>query len=275
MTMLSGLCAAVAVILALTPRAKVRQRLLDVPELRGSHSARPDRPVGTILGRLGLAAGVCLPLVVWLLLGPRAAVLAATALVMIGVVLRLIAVQVADRRALQARRAVAEACSVLASQVRVGRVPSEALRVAAQDCAVLAEADQVQRMGGDVTVVWRVGAGWPGQGGLLQLARAWHICAQTGAPLASALERVAEALATEEGLRAVVAGELSAPRATGKIMAVLPFCGLGLGFLIGGDPLGFLLSGPYGWGCLIGGACLAGAGVLWIDRLAHAAAQQG
>ena len=58
-------------------------------------------------------------------------------------------------------------------------------------------------------------------------------------------------------------------------MAALPLCGVGLGYLVGGDPLQFLLANPYGWGCLVLGVTLACSGVLWIDRLARRAEVQG
>lgn len=179
------------------------------------------------------------------------------------------------RRAAQLRVLVAHACNVLASQIRVGRVPAEALTSAACDCPVLADAARVQDMGGDVTTVWRTAATQPGQAGLADLARAWQVSARTGAPLAHSLEQVAAALTADVALRAVIAGELAAPRATGKIMAVLPLCGLGMGYLLGGDPLHFLLSSPIGWGCLVFGASLAAAGVLWIDHLSRLAGEQG
>jgi tight adherence protein B len=113
----------------------------------------------------------------------------------------------------------------------------------------------------------------PGHGGLADLARAWRVSADTGSPLAHSLEQVSDALTADLALRTVVAGELSAPRATGKIMAVLPFFGLGMGYLLGGDPVAYLLSSPWGWGCLVVGVGLASAGVLWIDRLAHVATE--
>lgn len=267
MTLLSGLCAAVAVLLALPPAGRPMQRLGAEPPSAssGSHSIRGPRrlllgiPLLALLGAIFLAVGA------------RPTVVAATVLIMVDTVSRLMHLHLASRQALEARAQVAHACAVLAGQVRVGRVPSEALRVAAEDCAVLAEADRVHRMGGDVAALWRDRSARAGHRGLLDLARAWQLSQQTGAPLASVLDEVAEALTVEQGVRAVVASELAAPRATGKVMAVLPFCGLALGFLIGGDPVDFLLSGPYGWACLLGGVTLAGVGVLWIDRLARSA----
>jgi tight adherence protein B len=179
------------------------------------------------------------------------------------------------RAALATRRSVTEACAALASQLRNGRVPSEAQTVAAQDCPVLSRARSAFELGGDVVSIWRAQSTDPGCSGLGDLARAWGVSAETGAPLATALEQVAVSLADDQALGSVVAGELAGPRATGKIMAVLPLCGIALGYALGGDPIGFLLQGPLGWGCLVGGVALAAAGVLWVEALAQQAAREG
>jgi tight adherence protein B len=179
------------------------------------------------------------------------------------------------RTALATRRSVTEACAALASQLRIGRVPSGALTVAAQDCPVLNLARSSFELGGDVVSVWRAQSTDPGCSGLGELARAWGVTAETGAPMAAALEQVAVSLADDQALASVVAGELAGPRATGKIMAVLPLCGIALGYALGGDPIGFLLQGPLGWGCLVCGVALAAAGVLWVEALAHQAAREG
>ncbi|HEX7146086.1 MAG TPA: pilus assembly protein TadB [Actinomycetota bacterium] len=167
---------------------------------------------------------------------------------------------------------VARACAALAAQLRIGQVPSVALAGAAGDHPVLRESRDGQDLGGDVVRVWRSQARQPGHAGLLELARAWQVSGRTGAPMSASLDQVAAALAAEQDLRAVVAGELSAPRATGKVMAVLPGCGVGLGYLLGGEPIGWLLGGPLGWGCLLAGVVLASLGVLWIEALARRSA---
>ena len=93
--------------------------------------------------------------------------------------------------------------------------------------------------------------------------------------MAPALEEVASGLASDESLRSVVSAELAAPRSTGKVMAVLPLVGIGLGYLLGGRPLEWLVAAPVGWACLLLGLLLAAAGVLWIERLARSAAAGG
>ena len=175
---------------------------------------------------------------------------------------------------MRGRAEVARACAGLAAQLRVGQVPSEALVVVAADCALLCEARDAQVLGGNVLRVWRSQARRPGHAGLVDLARAWQVSSRSGAPMSAVLEQVAERLSADLSLRAVVAGELSASRATGKVMAALPGCGVGLGYVLGGEPIGWLLAGPLGWGCLLGGVVLACLGVLWMEVLAERAAGQ-
>ena len=207
--------------------------------------------------------------------GARGAVVAVALVVAAGTVLRIAVLHGRDRRAVRARSEVARACGVLASYVRVGQVPAEALVLVALDCPVLAEAAAVQQIGGDVPGTLRAQAALPGHAGLLDLARAWQVTASSGAPMAPALEEVASGLASDESLRSVVSAELAAPRSTGKLMAVLPLVGVGLGYLLGGRPLEWLVAGPVGWACLLLGLLLAAAGVLWIEGLARTAAAGG
>jgi tight adherence protein B len=178
------------------------------------------------------------------------------------------------RSALRSRAEIAQACGVLASYLRVGQVPSAALAIAAADCEVLREGHQAHTLGGDVVQVWRQQARRPGHAGLLELARAWQISIDTGAPMSSTLDQVAASLAADQALTQVVNSELAAARATGKLMAVLPGCGIGIGYLLGGDPARWLLAGPSGWACLLAGVLLACAGVLWIEALARQASAE-
>jgi tight adherence protein B len=204
----------------------------------------------------------------------RGAVLACAVMLVGGTAVRLTMQYRRRRSALRARAAVAHACAVLASYLRVGQVPSAALAIAAADCAVLREGHHARTLGGEVGQVWRQQARRPGHSGLLELARAWQVSTETGAPMSSTLDQVAASLAADQALTRVVNSELSAARATGKVMAVLPGCGIGVGYLLGGDPARWLLAGPAGWACLLAGVVLACAGVLWIEALArHASAE--
>ncbi len=225
-----------------------------------------------------LAIMIILPVLIigtsYLAAQARGAVLAC-AVMLVGVTAVRLTMQYRRRRsALRARAAVAHACAVLASYLRVGQVPSAALAIAAADCAVLREGHHARTLGGEVGQVWRQQARRPGHSGLLELARAWQVSTETGAPMSSTLDQVAASLAADQALSRVVNSELAAARATGKVIAVLPGCGIGVGYLLGGDPARWLLAGPAGWACLLAGVLLACAGVLWIEALArHASAE--
>ena len=106
------------------------------------------------------------------------------------------------------------------------------------------------------------------------MARAWQVSVETGAPMSSTLDQVAASLSADQELIRVVNSELAAARATSKVMAALPLCGIGIGYLLGGDPARWLLAGPAGWACLLSGLVLACAGVLWIEALARRASAE-
>ncbi|MGD7705124.1 type II secretion system F family protein [Microlunatus sp. Y2014] len=231
------------------------------------------RLAGSPGGRVGLygwvAGGLLVVLVAGLVDQTRGLALALALLAVTWTGGRLLRQWWAGRAADRQADAIGHACQVLAGQVRIGQVPATALTVAAEDCPVLAEAAAVQRLGGDVPASWRRTATRPGCGGLLQLARAWEVSRRTGAELAPALERVATNLEQERRIDVLVAGELAAPRATAKLLGVLPAMGVVIGLALGGDPVDFLTSHPVGQACLVAGVLLACAGVLWVDRLAR------
>jgi tight adherence protein B len=201
----------------------------------------------------------------------RGAVLACAAFAVGATVARLITQHRRQISALRARAAVAQACTVLASYLRVGQVPSAALSIAAADYQVLREGHQAGTLGGDVVEVWRQQSRRAGHSGLLELARAWQVSNETGAPMSATLDQVAASLAADQALTRVIDSELATARATSKVMAGLPACGVGIGYLLGGDPGRWLLAGPSGWACLLVGVLLACAGVLWIEALARQA----
>lgn len=246
-----------------------RRRLVARPDGRSRWRVRIRLP-----GLVG-ATLVALPLPVGLWFGLQGAVLTATTVLIVLATGFLVRQRQRRLGTLAARTEVAQACSTLAAELRTGRVPAAALASAASDWPLLRPAVGLQEIGGDVTETWQVQARAPGCAGLGELARAWRVSMTIGAPLAPALDQVARALAAEESVRRVVNGELAAPRATGQVMAVLPFAGVGIGYLVGGDPVAFLTSGPAGWTCLLVGTGLAAAGVIWIEWLAGRSAERG
>ena len=92
-----------------------------------------------------------------------------------------------------------------------------------------------------------------------------------GAPLATSLERAAEH--AEERIDALLGRQsaLAAPRATGRILSWLPLLGLGLGVLMGSDPVGVLTGSILGALTGMLGLGLALAGRRWTAALVHRA----
>ena len=109
-------------------------------------------------------------------------------------------------------------------------------------------------------------AAWAG------LAATWSVSASAGAPLAPTLRAYAETLrgfaSAERDARIALAG----PRATSRLVLVLPLVAVGFGALLGQDTIGVLVGSPIGWTCLAVGAGLGLAGAAWTRRLLHGAA---
>lgn len=248
---------AVAAVLLAVP---ARRRTLGPARARVASARTRDWPV--------MACGVLVVAVIWLLAGRQVAVVI-TAVVLVGsTAARVLWARQRTRRRRRAAGEVARACTVLAAEMELGKIPVTALLVTAEDCPVLKSAAAAAGIGGDVVPIWMGQAAQPGHGGLTILARAWRVAAVTGAPLAASVEMVATALRADDEVDQLVAGELAAPRLTGVILALLPVAGLVLGYLIGADPVTFLLTTPWGWGCLLSGTLLACCGLLWTEHLA-------
>lgn len=211
------------------------------------------------------------PAVVGPTLGRKAFWLCIPMMIMLATVGVIVRRALRRRRAGESRKEVAQACAILAAQVRIGQPPLIALRSAAEDCEVLRPAVSTADLGGDLPARWLGQSGEPGRAGLGDLARAWRLSSATGSGMAEALDDVSAALSDDETLGLVIGSESAGPRASGKVMAALPLVGVALGYLIGGDPLDFLINSGAGWACLIAGAILVSAGVLWMERVADQA----
>ena len=101
------------------------------------------------------------------------------------------------------------------------------------------------------------------------LSTALAVCERTGAPTTVMLEHLAEALRDLHDAAQARRSAFAGPRSTARILLVLP--GLGLGVLLGGDPLRLLLTS--GAGNLLGlaGLVLTGCGWWWMRRLVRRA----
>lgn len=169
------------------------------------------------------------------------------------------------------QRLVIAVCDGLSAELRGGLPASTAVRRACADEADLSPVVAAALLGGDVAGAFKTCADLPGAEGLHAVAAAWEVAGSSGAALAGVLERVGHGLRSDDEARSEVRAALGPPRATAKMLAVLPLFGLALGGSIGADPVHFLLATPWGLGCLACGVVLALLGVWWVDRLASAA----
>ncbi|ETK34425.1 type II secretion system F family protein [Microbispora sp. ATCC PTA-5024] len=165
-----------------------------------------------------------------------------------------------------------ELCQSLAAELTAGRTPGDALARAVAsahppDPAALSPVAAAARDGGDVAAALRRSAPAAGGEGLLRLAACWRVGVTAGAGLTALVERLTSSLREAEAHRQEVAAQLAGPRATARMLAVLPVLGLLMGAGLGMSPLAFLLGGPAGLACLAVGLGLDAAGVWWTGRL--------
>ena len=107
------------------------------------------------------------------------------------------------------------------------------------------------------------------------LAAAWEVATQAGAPLSGCLRDLASAFRELGQLHRDLAVALTGPRATARLVLVLPVVALLFGSLMGFDTLRTLfLTGP-GLVCLAAGALLMLAAARWNRRLVRSAQAGG
>lgn len=106
-----------------------------------------------------------------------------------------------------------------------------------------------------------------GRPALRPLAAAWSLTVSTGMAVAPLVEGIVDVVRAQEGVRGELQAQLAGPRATGRMLAALPIFAIIIGFVLGADPLTWLLTTAQGLLCLIGGLGLTTAGLLWIGAL--------
>ncbi len=211
--------------------------------------------------------GVAVPVCAGLAWGPRGLAWATAATIVIAVVWWLTDRTLRERARRVRAAETAQLVMALSLLLRAGRVPSEALQEVARDCPALAPAVAAANLGADAAGALQVASEVPGREGFGHLASAWRVAERMGAPVAAVLARVAEGLRAEDHLRGVVDAELSMARNSARVMAVLPFFALGMGFLVGGNPVAFLIGNPLGCWLVLAAVTLAAAGLVWTEKM--------
>lgn len=171
------------------------------------------------------------------------------------------------RRQARERSRVIQALGTLAAEVEAGLPPDEALARAAGSPPVWPRAMRHARGGGDVPAALLDDAA--DQPVLAQLSACWRI-ASRGSGLADAVRQLAATARASEDVRVEMEGQLAGPRATARLLSLLPLVGMGLGMMLGADPLGWLLSTGPGRMCLGAGVLLTAVGAWWTARIAAA-----
>ena len=101
----------------------------------------------------------------------------------------------------------------------------------------------------------------------VQLAACWEISERSGASLSKTLHGLADSVESQIDAQAARESALAGPRATVRVLAWLPVLALGLGMLMGTDPITTLITTPWGRIALVAGAVLTVAGRLWTRQL--------
>ena len=174
------------------------------------------------------------------------------------------------RRRAQMRAAVRESLAEVVADVRAGQPPERALTRALsdRDAALAPRTLAAARWGGDIVGALRDDSRAAAQPLLASAAACWSVAATQGAGLADALDRLVAQDRRAEEVRRQLEAHLAAPKATARMLALLPAFGLVLGIAVGGDPLGWLLGTPLGVACLVLGLLLIALGLLWATRIA-------
>ena len=105
-----------------------------------------------------------------------------------------------------------------------------------------------------------------------ELAACVSVSERSGAPLAGVLGRYAAQLEASLDQQAARETALAGPQATVRLLTWLPLGGLGLGYLLGADPVAVLTGTPLGWLAAAAGAALSLIGRFWSRALVRQAA---
>lgn len=183
--------------------------------------------------------------------------------------------RVAGRRRRRAAEAAAlqAALDVLAGELRAGAHPVVAFETAAAEvagdvAAALRGVAARARLGVDVPTGLHAAAArsavptyW------FRLAVCWELASRHGLAIATLMRTAHRDVVEREQFESRVAAGMAGARATATVLTGLPVLGMGLGQLVGAEPVRFLLSGGLGGALLVVGTALACAGLLWSDSI--------
>ncbi|BCJ43906.1 hypothetical protein GCM10010168_67090 [Actinoplanes ianthinogenes] len=202
---------------------------VDLSRLRRLPDSLDRRAVFVVTGAAALAG--------FLLGGPVAALVLA---VYGGLATRAWARRGTRKRAAATRAAALEALAALVADLRAGLPP-----VMVNASGPVGGDERISRLSGAV----------------------WRLADHTGAPAADLLGRIEADARAADRAASTAAAQAAGAQVTAVLLAVLPLAGVGLGYLIGADPLHILLRTPVGAACAAGALLLQCGGLGWARRL--------
>lgn len=153
------------------------------------------------------------------------------------------------RQAEGSRRAAVDAVAAVAAELRAGASVGSAMT------AVAGTLQGPAVVGRDAVMVAQ------------RVTAAMRLAQSSGAPLADVLDRLDIHLRAVDRARGAASAQVAGVRASASLLAAMPLAGVGLGFVVGTDPLDVLLRTVLGAACLCGALVLQLAGLAWAIRL--------
>ncbi len=172
----------------------------------------------------------------------------------------------ASARRTRQRANVREAMAECAAELSAGQPTRRAL-LRSFDDSLAPRTRAAARFGGDIAAALRVDAQDPGREVLASVAACWSVAEGNGAGLAAALDRLVAQERAAEDIRVQLTAHLAAPRASSRMLSLLPVFGLAMGFALGVDPIAWLVGSPLGLACLALGVGLVIIGLWWSSRI--------
>lgn len=170
---------------------------------------------------------------------------------------------------------VAQLLERLAAVLGTGAAPRQAWTIVAEAQPNGELASLARAVAAGARPTRAAGGGLAEQNSIRTLGAALEVCERSGAPLAGVLHALAGALRDLHDADLARRSAFAGPRSTARILLALPLLGIGLGMLLGADPLATLTETGPGRILLVAGALLTFLGWWWMRQLMHAAEQGG
>lgn len=161
------------------------------------------------------------------------------------------------------RRAAIEALGALSAELSAGTPQQRALLAVGE--RVWPAACGAARFDGDVAEALRLDARRMPL--LAPLAACWAVSVSQGSGLSISVARMAEQARIAEDIRVQLEAQLAGPRATARILMLLPTFGIAMGIMMGVNPLAWLCGTVPGLACLVVGLGLVSLGYWWTSRI--------